>query len=77
MHETDTESRITHNPEILQGKPIIRGTRIPVSLIADFVSNGLTPAEVVEDYPDLTIDDVEAAVAFAAGERSRTEVRRW
>jgi uncharacterized protein (DUF433 family) len=76
-HDTGHQSRITQNPHILQGKPIIRGTRVPVALIADFVDNGMTPAEVVEDYPDLTIEDVEAAVAFAAKERSLIEVRRW
>ena len=77
ISDAEIQSRITNNPEILQGKPIIRGTRVPVSLIADFVNNGMTPAQVVEDYPDLTVEDVEAAVAFAARERSRTEVRRW
>jgi len=76
-NDAESQARITHNPEILQGKPIIRGTRVPVSLIADFVNNGVSPAQMVEDYPDFTVEDIEAAVAFAATERSRTEVRRW
>ncbi len=77
LTDTDVQARITCNPEVLQGKPIIRGTRVPVWLIAGFVEQGMTPAQVVEDYPDLTTEDVLAAVAFAASERSRTEIRRW
>jgi uncharacterized protein (DUF433 family) len=69
-------ARVISNPQILRGKPIIRGTRVPVYLIADFVNNGATPARIVEDYPDLTMEDVEAAVAFVRQEQSRTEVRR-
>jgi uncharacterized protein (DUF433 family) len=70
-------ARISRNPEILRGKPIIAGTRVPVSLIVDFISNGVTPAQIVEDYPDLTVEDVEAALAFATQEQARTEVRSW
>jgi uncharacterized protein (DUF433 family) len=50
---------------------------VPVYLIVDIVNNGVTPQEIVEDYPDLTIEDVEAALAFAAREEARTETRRW
>jgi uncharacterized protein (DUF433 family) len=75
--ETEIAARVTRNPQILRGKPIIRGTRVPVYLIVDFVNNGVTPAQIVEDYPDLTLEDVEAALAFAAQEQARTEVRRW
>jgi uncharacterized protein (DUF433 family) len=79
MMLTDTQiaARVTRNPQILRGKPIIRGTRVPVYLIVDFVAHGMTPAQIVEDYPDLTLEDVEAALAFAAQEQARTEVRRW
>jgi len=77
LTETQIAARVTRNPEILRGKPIIRGTRVPVYLIVDFVDNGATPDQIVADYPDLTVDDVEAALAFAAQEQARTEVRRW
>ncbi len=77
MTDTRASTRVTHDPAILRGKPIIRGTRVPVYLIVDFVSNGVTPAQIVDDYPDLTLEDVEAALAFATRERARTEVRRW
>jgi uncharacterized protein (DUF433 family) len=48
---------------------------VPVYLIDDFVNNGVTPEQIVEDYPDLTLEDVEAALAFAAQEKARTEPR--
>jgi uncharacterized protein (DUF433 family) len=69
------KSHITRNPDVLGGKPIIRGTRVAVSLIVAFSENGLTPEEIVADYPDLTAEDVEAALAFAALEDARTELR--
>ncbi len=77
MTDTQVSTRITRDPAILRGKPIVRGTRVPVYFIVDFVNNGVTPAHIVEDYPDLTLEDVEAALAFAAQEQARTEVRRW
>lgn len=77
LDDNQIAARITHNPQVLRGKPIIRGTRVPVYLIVDFVTSGVTPAQIVEDYPDLTLDDVEAALDFATQEQARTEVRRW
>ena len=73
--ETALATRITSNPEILRGKPVIRGTRIPVYLIVGLVEVGYTAAEIVDDYPLLTEEDVEAAVAFKADEVRRTEIR--
>jgi uncharacterized protein (DUF433 family) len=58
------EAHITQDPEILGGKPIIRGTRVPVYIIVDLVSNGSSIEQVVDDYPDLTLDDVNAALEF-------------
>lgn len=67
--------RIVTDPAVLLGKPIIRGTRVPVYLIVGLVEAGQTAAQIVDDYPDLTIDDVEAAVAYATQESARTQVR--
>jgi uncharacterized protein (DUF433 family) len=69
------EERIVTDPAVLLGKPIIRGTRVPVYLIVGFVEAGQTPEQIVDDYPDLTIEDVEAAVDYAARAAARTEVR--
>ena len=77
LTDTQIAARVTRNPEILRGKPIIRGTRVPVDLIVDFFNNGVTPAQIVDDYPDLTLEDVEAALAFTAQDQARTETRRW
>lgn len=75
LNEEQIAAHITRNPGVLGGKPIIRGTRVPVTLIVDFTANGVSAEEIVADYPDLTLYDVEAALAFAASEQTRTEVR--
>lgn len=59
-------SRISVNPEICFGKPCIRGTRIWVSLVLDFLSAGTTFEEILEDYPSLTREDILAAIAYGA-----------
>jgi len=60
------ESRIVSDPEICHGKPCVRGTRIMVSVILDNVAAGLSWDEIVEEYPPLTRDDVQAALEYAA-----------
>jgi uncharacterized protein (DUF433 family) len=64
-HRADNE-RIVTDPAVLLGKPIVRGTRVPVWLIVELVEAGHSPEQIINDYPDLTVDDVEAAVAYAA-----------
>ncbi len=59
-------TRITINPEILFGKPSIRNMRYPVAMILDLMSAGMTNAEILEDYPDLEKEDIQACLAFAA-----------
>ncbi|MBM3241802.1 DUF433 domain-containing protein [Candidatus Poribacteria bacterium] len=58
--------RITVNPNICFGKPCIQGTRIWVSLILDFLSNGMTIEEIISEYPQLTKEDIYAAIAYGA-----------
>jgi uncharacterized protein (DUF433 family) len=58
--------RITIDPRICGGKPCIRGTRIWVSLILDFLSEGMTEAELLDEYAGLTHEDVLAAIAYGA-----------
>jgi uncharacterized protein (DUF433 family) len=58
--------RITIDPRICGGKPCIRGTRIWVSLILDFLSEGMTEAELLDEYTGLTHEDVLAAIAYGA-----------
>ena len=58
--------RISIDPNVCFGKPCIRGTRIWVSLILDFLSSGMTPEEIVTEYPQLTVEDIRAAIAYGA-----------
>ncbi len=58
--------RIEINPEVMLGKPVIRGTRIPVELIVRKLSEGATEADFLDAYPRLTEEDIKAALAFAA-----------
>ena len=58
--------RIEINPEVMGGKPVIRGTRIPVELILHKLGAGMTAETIIADHPRLTLDDIRAAQAFAA-----------
>jgi uncharacterized protein (DUF433 family) len=58
--------RITTNPEICHGKPVIRGLRYPVENLLDLLASGMTIEEIIEDHPDLERDDLLAALEFAA-----------
>jgi uncharacterized protein (DUF433 family) len=65
-HKNELLERITMNPEICHGKPTIRNMRYPVTLILDLLSAGMTPAEIIADYPALELQDVAACLAFAS-----------
>ena len=58
--------RITVDPAVCHGSPCIRGMRYPVELIVDLLASGMTSEQVLADYPDLELDDVLAALEFAA-----------
>ncbi len=58
--------RISIDPTVCFGKPCIRGTRIWVSLILDFLASGMNIPEVISEYPQLTEEDVRAAIAYGA-----------
>jgi uncharacterized protein (DUF433 family) len=58
--------RITIDPEVMVGKPVIKGTRITVQLIVQLLANGATEAEILDDYPDLNKEDIKAALLYAS-----------
>lgn len=58
--------RITSDPAVLSGKPIIRGTRISVEMILEWIASGASRDEIVRKHPHLTAADVEQALAYAA-----------
>jgi uncharacterized protein (DUF433 family) len=61
-----TLDRVEINPRVMLGKPVIRGTRIAVELILRKLGEGATHAEMLEAYPNLTENDLQAAITFAA-----------
>jgi len=61
-----THERIEINPEIMGGKPVISGTRIPVELILRKLGAGMSAEQILADHPRLVLDDIRAAQAFAA-----------
>jgi uncharacterized protein (DUF433 family) len=58
--------RIELNPDVMLGKAVIRGTRIPVELILRKLGEGLAESEILDAYPRLTRDDIQAALIYAA-----------
>lgn len=61
-----TTSRIEMNPNVMMGKPVIRGTRIPVELILRKLGEGASEADLLDAYPRLTKADIQAAIGYAA-----------
>lgn len=62
----DWHKRISVRPEICHGRAVIRGTRIPVSVILDNLAAGVSLDELLVSYPSLTPEDIQAATAYAA-----------
>ena len=59
-------SRIEVNPQVMVGKPVVRGTRIPVELILRMLAEGQPEAEILSEYPRLEVADIRAVLAYAA-----------
>jgi uncharacterized protein (DUF433 family) len=64
--KTRTHERIFVTPQVMMGKPVVRGTRIPVYVVLDLLSEGLTIRDIQHQYPDLTKDDVLACMKYGA-----------
>jgi len=60
------DARITTDPKVLAGKPVIRGTRIPVYLIVELLAAGNSRQDILKEYPQLTDEDITAAMAYAS-----------
>ncbi|NUM54198.1 MAG: DUF433 domain-containing protein [Candidatus Hydrogenedentes bacterium] len=67
------QERISVNPAVCHGKPCIKGTRIMVTVVLDNLADGESPEEIVKSYPPLTLEDVRAAIGYAA-ELARDQV---
>ena len=66
MNETSWRERISIKPSVCHGKPCIKGTRIWVSLILDFLADGSAIDEIVQEYPQVTAEDINACIAYGA-----------
>ena len=65
--------RVTVDPRVMAGKPVIRGTRITVDLILELLAAGMKPEEIAEDYK-ISVEDVRAALLYAAKILGREEI---
>lgn len=65
MNDKDLLARITSNPEIFGGKPIIRKMRISVELVLGLLAQGVSSEAILSDYPSLTGEDIQACLAYA------------
>jgi len=63
---------ITLEPGKRGGKPCIRGLRITVSDVLGWLASGMSPAEIIEDFPELTLEDIQAALSYAADRERHT-----
>ena len=66
MQDQQLLDRITLNPRVLVGKPVIKGTRLTVACILNLLADGATPAEILAEYDGLTQEDLQACLLFAA-----------
>lgn len=73
MSENDLLSRITLDPKIMGGKPVIKGTRLTVEYILGLLAQGATTDEILEEYEGLTDEDIRACFLFATKSLSETE----
>jgi uncharacterized protein (DUF433 family) len=66
MTKAELLQRITVDPNVCGGKPVVRGTRVLAATLLDGLAEGLTTEQLIDHYPHLTADDVRAALAYAA-----------
>ncbi len=70
----EKEERIVVNPKVMVGKPVIGGTRIPVDAVIRRLAEGMSVEEILREYPNLTEEDIKAALEYAAKVVSGEEV---
>ena len=73
MNDQALLKRITVNPKIMLGKPVIAGTRLTVEFILDLLAHEATTAEILDEYEGLTPDDIKACLLFAGESLKRSE----
>jgi len=71
------EDRIEINPKVMLGKPVIKGTRIPVYLILELYAGGYSSKKILKAYPTLTEEDLKAALGYASQTLKNEEIREY
>jgi len=66
MASVELLQRIGVDPNVCGGKPCVKGTRIHIAILLDALAEGLTPEQVLDHYPQLTLEDIRAVLAYAA-----------
>jgi len=66
MNETKLLKRISMNPKVMTGKPVIKGTRLTVEFILNLLAHGADTQEILDEYNGLTVEDVQACILFAS-----------
>lgn len=67
--------RIEWNPRVCNGKPVIKGTRIPLGVILEQIAEGFTWEQLLRDYPELKREDIQAALLFAKANIEHSDMR--
>ncbi len=73
MSDEELLNRITLDPKVLAGKPVIRGTRLSVEFILNLLAHGATTSEILSEYKGIEADDIRACLLFAGESLSRTD----
>lgn len=73
MKDQELLERITLNPEVMAGKPVIRGTRLTVEYVLNLLAHGATPEEILEEYRGLKPEDIRACFLFATKSLGETD----
>ena len=73
MSEEQLLSRITWDPKVMAGKPVLRGTRLTVEFIVNLLAHGSSANEILEEYDGLTAEDIQACLLFAARSLASTD----
>jgi uncharacterized protein (DUF433 family) len=66
MEDSELLLRVTVDPEVMAGKPVIRGTRLTVEYVLNLLAHGMTPEEILDEYEGLAPEDIQACFLFAS-----------
>lgn len=73
MNDQALLNRITLNPKVMMGKPVIKGTRLTVEFVVNLLAHGATTDEILDEYKGLSLEDIHACLLFAGESLSRSE----